>query len=412
MVQVSSEEALELSDAVTGEHRLDCFRGEMRAWIERSCPRSMRTPMPFDEAPFGGFRAPPANPDVQVWMERAAERGLTAPGFPVDYGGGGLDDDEVQVFREELRVAGARLPLTGPGLDTLAPAILHYGTDDQRRRFLPPLLRGEARWAQAFSEPDTGSDLASLTARAVRDGDEYVVDGQKTWSSLANTADWLFCLVRTDPGASIKQRGITMLLIDMDSDGVDTRPIELINGTSEFCEVFLDGVRVPIANRLGDENEGWTVAKFALSQERQHFGEKNGFADVAPVGDLWRDLCERPAELQSRVVRCELDQLAADCLTQGAERILPEAIAQYANVAKYFIAEHTKRSYGVATTLQGLQGLGRAGGCHSDDDMAMTRDWLYSQSHTIAGGTSEIQLNIIAKRDLRLPVTPSGGASR
>src|SRR5580658_2071554 len=229
----------------------------------------MRAPIssPDDEV-WGGKRGVFPSEDARLWLKRAAERGWTAPTWPKAYGGGGLSLEEGNVLAEEMRRIGARPPLKSLGLWMLGPLLLELGTEEQKREHLPKIVRGEIRWCQGFSEPGAGSDLASLQMRAVRSGDEWVVDGQKVWTSQADRADWIFCLVRTDPAAK-KHEGIGFLLIDMTSAGVRTRPILLISGASPFCETFFDGVRVPARNMVGEPGDGWKLAKRLLEHERE-----------------------------------------------------------------------------------------------------------------------------------------------
>ena len=246
---------------------LNEFRRSTRDWLEQNCPPSMRIPMLPGEEVNGGSRRRSSNPDAYVWLNRMAERGWTAPTWPVEYGGGGLAKEEFLVLLEEMRRIGARPPLGGMGITMIGPTLLEYGTAGQKSRHLPPIIRGETAWCQGYSEPGAGSDLASLSTRAVSDGDDYLVTGSKIWTSGANNADWIFCLVRTDAEAP-KHDGISFLLFPMESEGVSVKTIELINGHSPFCQIFFDNVRVPKADRVHYENQGWSVAKRLLQHER------------------------------------------------------------------------------------------------------------------------------------------------
>lgn len=216
---------------------LETFREETRAWLEENCPASMRTPMPDEEQPWGGRNPSYPNPDTKVWMERMAARGWTAPTWPTEYGGGGLNPDENKILLQELKRIDARPSLNSFGIWMLGPALLEFATEEQKQKYLPPIVRGEIRWCQGYSEPGSGSDLAGLQTKAEDMGDHYLVNGQKVWTSYADKADWIFCLVRTD--TSVKHEGISFLLIDMETEGVDPRPIKLISGSSPFCETFL-----------------------------------------------------------------------------------------------------------------------------------------------------------------------------
>jgi alkylation response protein AidB-like acyl-CoA dehydrogenase len=218
-----------------------------------------------------------------------AERGWTAPRWPSAYGGGGLSAEEAAVLQQEMEQLGCRPPLSSFGIWMLGPALLKYGSEEQKREHLPPIVRGEVRWCQGYSEPNAGSDLASLQTRAEDAGDHFLVTGQKVWTSYADQADWMFCLVRTDAAAP-KHLGISFLLIDMDTPGVSTRPIVLISGKSPFCETFLDEVKTPKANLVGELNRGWDVAKYLLSHERGMIG---GMGLSGPGRSLGRTAAEQ-----------------------------------------------------------------------------------------------------------------------
>ncbi|MBD3646301.1 MAG: acyl-CoA dehydrogenase family protein, partial [Pseudomonadales bacterium] len=246
---------------------LETFRKETRAWLEENCTESMRTPGSEDETVWGGRRETFKNPDSKVWLERMAGKGWTCPTWPKEYGGGGLSHQENMVLQQELMRIHARQPLVSFGISMLGPVLLEYGTEEQKQEHIPKIIRGEIRWCQGYSEPGAGSDLAGLQTKAVLEGDEFIVNGQKIWTSYADQADWMFCLVRTDFEAP-KHSGISFVLFDMESPGVSTRPIKLISGNSPFCETFLEDVHVPRKNLLGEMNEGWTIAKKLLQHER------------------------------------------------------------------------------------------------------------------------------------------------
>ena len=228
---------------------LDKFRQEIKAWLEENCPPSMRTPMPEEETVWGGRNARFTNPDAKLWLDRMAARGWTAPTWPKEYGGGGLTRDENLVLQQELRRIKARPPLSSFGLWMLGPALLEFANEEQKKEHLPKIVRGEIRWCQGYSEPGAGSDLAGLQTKCEDKGDHYLVNGQKIWTSYADKADWIFCLVRTDP--TTKHDGISFLLFDMMSPGVEARPITMISGASPFCETFFTDVKVPKKNLVG-----------------------------------------------------------------------------------------------------------------------------------------------------------------
>lgn len=212
--------------------------------------------------------------DIVRWHKALHRRGWTGVNWPVEYGGTGWSATQKYIFNNELAAANTP-PLLGFNLKMLGPVIYTYGNEEQKKRFLPDILSLDVWWCQGYSEPGAGSDLASLKTAAVRDGDDYIVNGQKTWTTLAQYADWMFCLVRTNPDAAKPQQGISFLLLDMKSEGVEVRPITTLEGEVEVNEVFLTDVRVPVANRIGEENQGWTCAKMLLSNER------TGIANVA-----------------------------------------------------------------------------------------------------------------------------------
>lgn len=386
---------------------IDVFRRDIRRWLEENCPVSMRTAMPMDELPTGGSSdGLPKNPDTQIWLNRAAARGFTAPTVPVEYGGAGLSAAEAQVLAEEMQRIGARPPLLGSGLSLLLPALLRFGTEEQKKKHIPPIVRGEVRWCQGFSEPEAGSDLASLRMVAERDGSDFVLNGQKTWTSFATAADWMFCLARTDRDKP-KREGISMFLVDMRSRGLSVRPIRLINGDEEFCESFFDDVRVPADNVLGEVNGGWSVARHVLSSERQDVRPWMEASFSFPVVELWRENPRSEPEIWNRVIQNELDRLGLDKLMERAKLEASRGgrdAERFANVFKVVNAEYQQERAELAILLKGVGGLAWSGQPVSRVDSDLTRGWLTSRAFSIAGGSTEIQLNIISRRWLGLPV--------
>src|SRR6266568_2960248 len=251
---------------------LEQFRGEVRSWLEKNCPPEMRRPSLNEDDVCWGGRKPSFQSDAQrVWLERMGERGWTVPEWPKQYGGGGLTREEAKVLREEMARLHCRAALTSFGIWMLGPALLKYGSEAQKRKYLPEIARGEIRWCQGYSEPNAGSDLASLQTKAEDKADHFLVNGQKIWTSYADRADWIFCLVRTDFAAK-KHEGISFLLFDMASPGVSTTPISLISGKSPFCQTFFHDVKVPKGNLVGERNKGWEIAKYLLTHERESIG--------------------------------------------------------------------------------------------------------------------------------------------
>ncbi len=393
---------------------LDAFRSEVRAWLDAACPASMRTPIPSpDEDVWGGRRAVFPCDDARAWFTRMVERGWTAPTWPHEYGGAGLARNEAAVLGEELRRIGARPPLKSLGLWMLGPLLLEVGTEEQKREHLPRIARGEIRWCQGFSEPGAGSDLASLQTRAVRDDAGWTVDGQKVWTSQADKADWIFCLVRTDTAAK-KHEGISFLLIDMTTPGVRTRPISLISGASPFCETFFEGVRVPERNLVGAPGEGWTLAKRLLEHERDAISRMRDAQsqEEEPLEAIAKRCLgtNEDGALSDPILRDELTQTNLDFLcNQLTLRRSQETIAAgrppgpEISMLKLYGTELNQRRRELLVRMAGFQGLGWEGDAFTKTDLQRTRDWLRSRANSIEGGSSEIQLNIIAKRVLGLP---------
>jgi acyl-CoA dehydrogenase len=389
---------------------LESFREDTRRWLDASAPASVRGPVNPDDICWGGRKTRyPA--DVQRWLDVTAERGWTAPTWPREYGGGGLSRQEAKVLAEEMARLRLRPPLTGFGLSMIGPLLLQEGSEELKREHIPPIVRGKIRWCQGYSEPGAGSDLASLQAKAVREGDWFVVNGQKVWTSYGDKADWMFLLVRTDPEAP-KHSGITFLLMDMETPGVAVRPIRLISGSSPFCETFLTDVRVPARNVVGRVNGGWLIAKALLGHERTMiadvFKERDDKRRLVSLAR--RYLGEEKGRVADPLVRDRIAQVEMDqaCLDLTLARSRDNAKAGHkpgpeSSIFKYYGTELNQRRRALMVEILGPQGLGWEGPGFSDDELRVTRDWLRSRGNTIEGGTSEIQLNIIAKRVLGLP---------
>jgi alkylation response protein AidB-like acyl-CoA dehydrogenase len=393
---------------------LQAFRSEVRAWLEANCPAGMRTPMPEKETVWGGRRERFVNPASRVWLERMAERGWTCPTWPREYGGGGLTAEENKVLQEELRRINARPALQSFGIWMLGPALLEYASHEQKLEHLPKIVRGEIRWCQGYSEPGSGSDLASLRTRAEDHGDYFLVNGSKIWTSYADEADWIFCLVRTDQDAP-KHEGISFLLFDMASEGVSTSPIRLISGSSPFCQTFFDNVRVPKGNLVGKLNQGWSIAKRLLQHERQMVSGIGGMSALGGSGRKLEDSAKEyvgvaegriadPA-LRGRVIAHRQNDLAFQLtLARAAEEARAgTSDGNLASLFKYYGTEQNKRKFELLLDLMGTRALGWEGYGFDDRELSTTRQWLRSKANSIEGGTSEVQLNVIAKRVLGLP---------
>jgi alkylation response protein AidB-like acyl-CoA dehydrogenase len=387
---------------------LETFRAETRAWLEANCPPEMRQPLKDDEDRVWGGKRWTFTCDAQKqWLERMAARGWTVPEWPVEYGGGGLSREETKILRAEMRRINARSPLDSFGIWMLGPALLKYGSEEQKQKFLPPIVRGEIRWCQGYSEPGAGSDLASLQTRAEDKGDHFLVNGQKVWTSYADKADAIFCLVRTDPTAS-KHEGISFILFDMDLPGVTTKPIVLISGKSPFCETFFDDVKAPKENLVGTLNKGWDVAKYLLTHEREmisNIGNQDGgsLGSIAArsIG-LDNGVLADPL-LRADVARFDVDAIAFRLVMErtGDLAKAKQAHPALSSMLKYYGAELNKRRHELLMTAGGGDALEWEGERSRGGDAART--WLRTKANSIEGGTSEVQLNIIAKRLLNLP---------
>ena len=388
---------------------LEQFRQETHAWLEQNCPKSMRQPVKGFDDLYNGGRSPEIDhPDQKVWCDLMAERGWTVPQWPREYGGAGLSKEEAKVLAAEMGRIGARRALDSFGISMLGPALLHFGSEEQKLEHLPRIARGEIRWCQGYSEPNAGSDLASLATRADDKGDHYIINGQKVWTSYADKSDWIFCLVRTD-NSGTKHEGISFVLFDMDQPGVTARPIKLISGSSPFCETFFDDARADKTNLVGEEGNGWTIAKYLLTHEREMI---SGFG-AAPkksvgqhaVQSIGADASGRLANsmLRQNIAQYQLDTMVfgATMARVGAEAKAGQGLGAASSIFKYYGTELNKRRNELNLAVGGESALGWEGDEYGGG--TVSRDWLRSKGNSIEGGTSEVQLNIIAKRVLGLP---------
>ncbi len=392
---------------------LSTFRTDVRNWLELNCPESQRQPIVRDEQIWAGKHQQFHCDDAKQWFEAMRDKGWTAPEWPAEYGGGGLSAQEAHILQQEMARLNCRPPLYDMGLWMLGPALLTYGSEAQKALHIPRIVRGEARWAQGYSEPGAGSDLASLKTRADDQGDHFLVNGTKIWTTRADVADWIFCLVRSDP-ESDKQQGISFLLIDMESPGISTAPIKLISGESEFCQTFFDDVKVPKENLVGELHGGWAVAKELLKHERKLMGTMETITEKVDVGIV--DLARQYVAVDDRgqVADGELRAaMAAHLMNDDAAKNLNERMyAQFATgkpdlrlpmLIKYVGTTELQRKDELILQILGSDGLSWESDKVSPKVQSIVRNWAYDKAHTIAGGTSEIQLNIIAKRGLGLP---------
>ena len=377
----------------------EAFRAEFRAWLDAHVTDEIRA----IGAGGLGYDKPGQLEASQAWNRELADAGYAAIAWPVEYGGRGAGVMQQVVWAEELHRAGAPGPVNVLGIPNVAPAIMTYGTEAQKTRLLPPMLRGDEVWCQGFSEPNAGSDLAALSTSAVRDGDHWVINGQKVWTSLGHHARWSELLVRTDPDAP-KHRGISCLLVDMTTPGIDIRPLITITGEHDFNEVFFDDVRVPAEAILGPVNEGWRVAMTTLTHERGgvaklHLGTRAKIADLIEAAKAapargGASASQDPAlrQLLARVyLEGELLKLIAERAISGELHGRP--LGPESSIAKLVWSETDQHIGEVAAAVLGADAItGRWG-----------RDRVASRQATIAGGTTQINKNIIAQRVLGLP---------
>ncbi len=388
---------------------LSAFRAETRAWLEANCPPEMREPMKTDDdACWGGRKAMYKSPAQKQWLDTMAAKGWTVPDWPVEYGGGGLTAEQAKIVRQEMAALKCRSPLMSFGIWMLGPALLQFGTEEQKRQYLPQIARGEIRWCQGYSEPGSGSDLVSLQTFGEDAGDHWVVNGQKVWTSYADKADWIFCLVRTDKAD--KYHGITFMLFDMETPGVTTKPIKLISGNSPFCETFFDNVAVPKDQFIGTVNRGWDVAKYLLGHEREMISGGGLGADMISIGAHYAKSLgtDEQGRIDDPILRAEMAHFDVETFAYRAqaERFMDmwkggKAHPASSNMMKYVGTELNKRRHELIMAGSGSDGLE----WDSDDSRqgAKPRSWLRTKANSIEGGTSEIMLNVIAKRILELP---------
>ncbi len=384
------------------------FREETKAWLAENCPPGARGPGPISN---GSSKITIEDADTRLWLERMVEKGWTVPTWPTAYGGGGLNKEEYLILLAEMRLIEARPALSGFGTSMIGPTLLEMGSEDQKLRHLPRIARAEVEWCQGYSEPGSGSDLASLRTRADDAGDHFVINGQKVWTSGAHNADWMFCLVRTDFDAP-KHEGISFVLLPMDQPGVTVKPIRLISGESPFNETFFDNAIARKEDLIGELNKGWTVGKRLLQHERSGMeslvsGSASG--DTGLVGEAKICLGEfhgriKDATYRAKVLRHEMNnrafRLAQRRAVEESDGGTPGPVT---SIFKVYGSELQQEYYDLLTQMRGVRGFGWDQETFTESELETTRRWLYYRAGSIYSGSNEIQRNIIAKRVLGLP---------
>ena len=388
---------------------LTSFRTETRKWLEENCPLSMRQPTKDpSQLYWGGRNGEFSSTDQKIWFNRMLEKKWIVPYWEIKYGGGGLSFEENNVLNQEMGRLGCRKPHYNFGISMLGPAMLKFATEEQKLHHLPQIVEGKIRWCQGYSEPNAGSDLANLQAKAEDKGDHFLVTGSKVWTSYAEKADWIFCLVRTDSSGS-KHTGISFLLIDMASEGVSTRPIKLISGKSPFCETFLDSVKVPKQNLVGTLNDGWTIAKYLLTHERQMIGgigetDKKEFISKEAINEISKNNgILSDTVLRSKISEFEMNEEIFGLTIQRTmdEEKSGNNSGAASSFFKYYGTELNIQREELRLSINGFNST--EWNSEESDNGKQARFFCRTKGNSIEGGTHEVQLNIIAKRILGLP---------
>ena len=381
---------------------LETFRAETRAWLEANCPPEMREPVRDEsDACWGGRNPTFKSPAQKQWMDVMAAKGWTVPDWPKAYGGAGLTPEQTKILRQEMQSLKCRSPLSSFGIWMLGPALLQFGTEEQKVHYLGQIARGEIRWCQGYSEPGSGSDLVSMQTFGEDKGDHWVVNGQKIWTSYADKADWIFCLVRTDKAN--KYQGISFLLFDMKTPGVTTKPILLISGNSPFCETFFDNVVVPKNQIVGELNRGWDVAKYLLGHEREMISGGGLGTDMMSIGAQFSDVAGEEPVLRADMADFDVEVMAFRAMSEKFvdEMKVGKSHPAQPNMMKYVGTELNKRRHELIMAAGGSEAL--EWDSESSRGGAKARGWLRTKANSIEGGTSEVMLGVVAKRILDLP---------
>ena len=392
------------------------FRADVKQWIAENFPRTLAGQNPATVGYAATLEA-----DHELWRQRLAEKGWGAPTWPKEYGGAGLSQSEERIITDELSDANAFNPIPNialMGVTMVGPTILDYGTEEQKKKHLIPIARGEVTWCLGLSEPGAGSDLASLRTRAEDNGDYYLINGSKIWTSGAHHSNWCGAVVRTDPDAK-KRNGISFVMLPMDQEGVEPRPLKLISGASAFCETFFTDAVADKSDVLGDLNDGWSVVKRLLQHERQ---SQIGARTAGAKSERVQDIAKRYVGLDDsgKLADADLRQRLADhlmdrqshALTLG--RIAAEAkgnveVSAASSILKNSATHVSQTRADLILEIMGDQGLGWEGDAFDPNELETVRSWLYGMAASIAGGSFEIQYNIISKNILGLPETTQQG---
>jgi alkylation response protein AidB-like acyl-CoA dehydrogenase len=386
--------------------KLDSFTKEVDAWIEQNCPQSMRTPMPVSEQVWASSSINFPSRDSKAWFDAMVSKGWCTPEWSEKYGGGGLSFEESKILRTRLKFFGCRPAQINFGISMLGPVILEFGTEDQKREFLPKISRGEIWWCQGFSEPGAGSDLANVSTSAKLKDKEYIINGSKIWTSEADKADWMYCLVRTAKTEK-KQAGISFILLNLKQPNIDIKPIKLLSGLSPFCQVFFDDVVARQSHRIAGENDGWKVAKRLLEFERTMMADlgSEGAVDIEPIKTYKNSGALRtPGQLKlhKKITKHEMRNHLIELTMTRTANESKSGFSPAALTLKYVSTEEAQARWELNVASLGAGGLEVVEkGEGSKQEIA--KSFFYSKAYTIAGGSSEVQLNIISKHILGLP---------
>ena len=392
------------------------FQEDVRDWIKSNFPSTL-----VGKDPTAAGYARELEHDHDLWRQRLADKGWGAPTWPKQHGGADLSQGQERIINDELSAANAFNPIPGlalMGVTMVGPTILDYGTEEQKQKHLGPIARGEVKWCLGLSEPGAGSDLASLRTRAVDDGDNYVLNGSKVWTSGAHQSDWCGAVVRTDPDAK-KRNGISFVMLPMDQAGVDPQPIKLISGVSAFCETFFNDAIAEKSDLLGDLNDGWSVVKRLLQHERQ---SQIGARTAGAKSERMQDVAKRYIGLNDDGKLNDIDlrqRLASHLMDRQAHaltlaRIAAEArgkveVSAAASILKNSATNVSQTRADLTLEIMGDKGLGWEGDAFDPNELETVRSWLFGMAASIAGGSFEIQYNIISKNILGLPETTQQG---